>query len=140
MFYTKIKPILENIPNLANFLKDIHLSSSYLGVRYFLNGRQAKMGERGVENMLDATGHRMYLVPVIPGSEEEVLANQLQDKFMEDFKEYLKKFENDVQRTTITKDVEAPVIEKELAELDTAAPVVVDGVELDLGFDKDDLF
>jgi protein involved in sex pheromone biosynthesis len=140
MFYVKLKEILSKIPNKTTFLKDIGLPGSYLGVRYFLTGKQPKMGDKGLNKLLEAMNHKMVLVPVKIGSEEEAEALDLQKKFLDNLEEYLKKYENDTGRVFGSQLEDASVIEDKLTNLDTTAPVEIDGVQVDLGIDIEDMF
>jgi len=141
MFYTKLKEIISKIPNKTTFLKDLNLPGSYLGVRYFLAGKQDKMGEKGLNNLLDSMDHKMVLVPVKIGSQAEADALKLQDTFLTDLETHLKKYENDTGRVFASQIEDgASAIEAKLSNLDTTAPINVDGVDIDLGIDVDDLF
>lgn len=140
MFHTKLKEILSKIPNKTTFLKDLGLPGSYLGVRYFLTGKQPKMGEKGLDNLLACMEHKMVLVPVKIGSEQEAEALDLQKKFLDNLQEYLKKYENDTGRIFGSQLNDASAIEAKLSNLDTSAPVEIDGVKVDLGIEVDDMF
>ncbi len=140
MFHTKLKDILNKIPNKTTFLKDLGLPGSYLGVRYFLTGKQEKMGEKGLNNLLTSMDHKMVLVPVKIGSSEEADALDLQNKFLGNLEEHLKKYENDAGRVFGSQLKDASTIESKLTNLDTTSIVKIDGVVVDLGIEIDDMF
>jgi len=143
MFHTKLKEKLGQIPNKTNFMKDIGLKPSYLGIRYFLAGKQEKIGSKGLEKILEKMGYELKLVPVKKDSEAKAKAEELQNIFFEDLDEYLKKFENDEARTPqirINPEESSTAIEENLQNLDTSKPIEVDGQAIDMGIDINDLF
>jgi len=143
MLHTKIKDLLlKKVPNTTNFLKDMGLPLSYLGIRYFLSGKQDKIGEKGLEKIVDKLGYEMILVPV-KNEEDKEEAVKLQDKFIADFDQYLDKFKNDRRTTRRSSENSGPMaIEGILTELDTSKPTssTSDGITIDLGITAEDLF
>jgi len=147
MLYSKIKDLLlTKVPNITSFLKDMELPQSYLGVRYFLSGKQEKMGEKGLSQIISKLDYELILVPVKKDNEmDKADAIKLQDKFIADLDQYLTKFENDKKTTRRNNSESAqPVaIENILTELDTSKPgtaIDEDGLSIDLGITADDLF
>jgi hypothetical protein len=164
LLHSKIKDLLiEKVPNITKFLKDMELPLSYLGIRYFLSGKQDKIGEKGLEKIIDKLGYQMVLVPVKLDNDEDLkIATDLQNKFIDDFDIYLNRFSAD--RRTIrrrSRDESQPMaIEGILTGLDTSAPVAAiqnentnsneesknssgsasQSIEVDLGITVDDLF
>jgi len=146
MLHTKIKDLLlTKVPNITNFLKDMELPTSYLGIRYFLSGKQDKIGEKGLDKIIDKLGYEMILVPV-KTEEDKAEAIKLQDKFITDLDQYLDKFKGDQKTTRRTIENTEPVaIESILTDLDTTAPNTFksgsgDETKIDLGITLDDLF
>ena len=147
MLYTKIKDLLlTKVPNITSFLKDMDLPQSYLGIRYFLSGKQEKMGEKGLSQIISKLDYEMILVPVKKDNEmDKADAIKLQDKFIADLDNYLIKFASDKKTTRRnTNETAQPMaIENILTELDTSKPATTldsDGVSIDLGITADDLF
>jgi len=141
MLHTKIKDLLlTKVPNITNFLKDMELPLSYLGIRYFLSGKQDKIGEKGLDKIIDKLGYEMILVPV-KTAEDRQEAIELQNKFVVDFDQYLDKFKGDRKTTRRTSENTGPMaIEGILTDLDTSRPTTDDGIVIDLGITTDDLF
>lgn len=142
MLHTKIKELLTTkVPNITNFLKDMNLPLSYLGIRYFLSGKQAKIGEKGLNNIISKLGYEMILVPV-KNEENKADAIKLQDIFISEFDQYLNKFSTDKKTTRRTIENKEPLaIEGILADLDTSKPNTDSvGQNIDLGITADDLF
>jgi len=143
MLHTKIKDLLlTKVPNITNFLKDMELPLSYLGIRYFLSGKQDKIGEKGLEKIIDKLEYEMILVPV-KTEEDKIEAIKLQDKFIADFNQYLDKFKDDRKTTRRTSENTGPMaIEGILTDLDTSKPTsnTDDGISIDLGITAEDLF
>lgn len=142
MLHTKIKDLLiTKVPNITNFLKDMQLPLSYLGIRYFLSGKQAKIGEKGLNNIISKLGYEMILVPV-KNEETKVEAIKLQDIFISEFDQYLNKFSADKKTTRRNMENKEPLaIEGILAGLDTSIPNTdSNGQSIDLGITADDLF
>ena len=143
MFNSKLKEILNKIPNKTNFLRDLGLPGTYLGIRYFLTGKQEKIGDKGLNAILQKMDYELIMVPVKKDSPDKEILLQFQDKFFTDLEDYLTKFENDTRRERVKYSEENNVIEDKLKELDTSdlKPVSSDGVEIDLGItDANDLF
>ena len=143
MLHSKIKNLLnEKVPNITNFLKDMGLPLSYLGVRYFLSGKQEKMGEKGLEKIISKLGYEMILVPVKKDSSiDRDRAIELQDIFIDDFNNYLDKFQDDKKTSRRSNEPKEPLsIEGILSDLDTSKPNSSDGIGIDLGINTDDLF
>ena len=124
MLHAKIKDLLNNkVPNITNFLKDVSLPLSYLGIRYFLTGKQDEIGKKGLNNIIDKLGYEMVLVPV-KGLENKAKAIELQDIFIDDFDKYLDKFGEDKKIVRRTAGNSEPLaIESLLTGLDTSAPI-----------------
>jgi len=140
MFYKTIKEILDNIPNKSNFLKDLNLPTSYLGVRYFLSGKQEKLGGRGLDALLEKLGYKMVLLPIKKDQELPEEIEKLQAAFFNDLEEYSKKFAGDTKRVKTVVSKEDNIITDKLMDLDTKSSITVDGVDIDLGIEADDLF
>jgi hypothetical protein len=143
MLHSKIKDLLlTKVPNITKFLKDMELPLSYLGIRYFLSGKQDKIGEKGMDKIIDKLGYEMILVPV-KSEEDKIKAIELQDKFVADFDQYLDKFKDDRKTTRRTSENSGPMaIEGILTDLDTSKPSLDTGtgIAIDLGITAEDLF
>jgi len=145
MLHTKIKDLLlTKVPNITSFLKDMELPQSYLGIRYFLSGKQDKIGEKGLNQIISKLGYEMVLVPVKMDNElDKAEAIKLQDKFIAEFDQYLNKFAGDKKtlRRNANTQTSPIAIENILTDLDTSKTVVDDdGQSIDLGITSEDLF
>jgi len=93
MFYTRLKEILLALPNKTAFLKKINISSSYLGFRYFLSGKQEKMGEKSLNAILDKLGYDLVIVPV-----KKTETGELDPANMEKIKDISEEFFTDLEK------------------------------------------
>lgn len=131
MLYTKMRDILKKIPNITNFLKDNNLPISYLGVRYFILGKQEKIGKKGMESIMNNTGYTLLEVPIKTEGDLQTV-QELQKKFLQDFELYTQKFQND-------KKTHRRVIRDEAEISETLTNFNTDDT-IDLGISLEDLF
>ncbi len=97
-FFKKLKDTFEDIPSKAKFLDDMDFGNSYIGFRYFLQGRKDKPSDKFMEKICDEMDYNYIRIPVKRGEENKLL-DQVHDEFNNDLKEYLKKYEGDSPRT-----------------------------------------
>ena len=102
--YTKLLEQLKAIPLKTKFLADIGLKNSYTGFRYFVNGRNKLPSKKFMEVYSEKLGYDFRFIPVKKDSETEQLIKDLEDRFLEDSAEYLKKYSNDKKRVYATKE------------------------------------
>jgi len=126
-----MRDILKKIPNITNFLKDNNLPISYLGVRYFILGKQEKIGKKGMESIMNNTGYTLLEVPIKTEGDLQTV-QELQKKFLQDFELYTQKFQND-------KKTHRRVIRDEAEISETLTNFNTDDT-IDLGISLEDLF
>ncbi len=125
-FLKKLKDIFNKIPSKTKFLDDIGFSNSYIGFRYFLQGRNEKPSAKFMEKICSELDYDYIRVPIKLDEQNEFL-DKLHDKFIEDLETYLEKY-NDTPIRTYTKNktgvssvsaaVAAFEIEKEILDPD----------------------
>ncbi len=98
-FFRGLKDLFDRIPSKTKFLTDIGFNNSYIGFRYFLQGRNDKPSTKFMEQLCEEVGYDYIRVPVKPGTDQEEIRDKLYEEFTSDLEEYLKKYEGDPART-----------------------------------------
>ncbi len=123
-FFKNMKDLFTDIPSKAKFLEDLGLGNSFVGFRYFLQGRNEEPSEKFMKKLCDELEYDYIQVPAKRGESNELL-DDLTDQFNQDLKQYLEKYEGDPTRSpnkpktdksTVSAAVAAFEIEKELLE------------------------
>ncbi len=90
--------MFDQIPSKTKFLKDLDFNNSYIGFRYFLQERNPEPSIKFMEKMCSELGYDYMRIPIKSETDGHII-DKLQSDFTEDLKKYLKRYENEPQRT-----------------------------------------
>ncbi len=97
-FLKKLKESFEKIPTKTRFLKDLGLGNCYTGFTYFVQGRKDKPSPKLMKLITEELGYDFIQVPIKREGEHQQLKEKLENDFIDDLNEYLKKYEKDEGR------------------------------------------
>jgi len=143
MLYTTIREKLNALPSKLQYMKHLNLTSMYMGFRQFLKGEKVKLENKGKKNLLESLGYEFVEVPIKKNEDgtydtpEEF--SKFYDQFFEDLDKSLKPFMNGARRVREVRQ-EDNVILNQLQNHESNSKVQVNGKEIDLDIDVDDLF
>lgn len=132
-FFGKLKETFEKIPTKTRFLKDLGLTNSYVGFRYFMHGRKEEPSQKFMELVSNELEYDYMPVPVKRTEEHQALKKQLEDDYIKDMEEYLKKYNGDKarvyvknfgQESSTINAIEAFALEQEMLDKDQIIDVV----------------
>ncbi len=94
-FFGKLKELFDKIPTKTKFLNDLGFNHSYIGFRYFLQGRIQEPSPKFMDKLSEELGYQYVRVPIkIDGSHREIIEG-LQSEYQRDLEDYLKIYYKD---------------------------------------------
>ncbi len=124
-FLRKMKELFEDIPAKTKFLKDVGFNHSYIGFRYFLQGRNEAPSPRFMANLSEELDYDYITIPVKRDEDHRKITDTFYNEFTSDLEVYLERYEGDTVRTytknregegSVSKVIAAFEVEKDLLD------------------------